>query len=357
MLYGSNNPHGGDIYCDPISLDHSVNINPFGPPPSVLKAITCAAGQLHHYPDPHCRELVQAISRCEGVPPNQILCGNGAAELIYAYCQTLRPACALVLAPTFSEYARALQQVGCRILEHSLSRDHLFDPDEALLSKIEEERPQAVFLCNPNNPTGRLFPQKLFLPLLSLCRARHIHLFVDECFLDLSDDGVSAKSFLSRYPMLFLLKALTKSYALAGVRLGYCLCADSALLASMSCLTQPWNVSVLAQAAGVAALEDADYLKKARSYLPAARQWLRIQLESFGFWVCPSSANYLLFHGPEGLAHRLRQQGIAIRDCQNYTGLCPGWYRISVGLPAQNAQLTAAIAAVMRKELPWQKTL
>ena len=108
MLYGMTNPHGGDIYGGDVRLDFSANTNPFGTPPGVLEAVSRALPDMHRYPDPYCRRLVEKIAAFEGVNQDDILCGNGAAELIYAYCGAVRPKTALEPAPTFSEYALGL---------------------------------------------------------------------------------------------------------------------------------------------------------------------------------------------------------------------------------------------------------
>jgi threonine-phosphate decarboxylase len=137
---------------------------------------------------------------------------------------------------------------------------------------------------------------------------------------------------------------------MAGMRLGYCLCSDRHLLAKMAKCVQPWNVSLLAQAAGVAALQERAFLEKTRQLIPIERQWLKKQLEALGFWVCPSHTNFLLFFGREGLHAALKEQGIAIRNCENFHGLAPGWYRIAVKLHEENERLISAIKLVCGKE-------
>ena len=346
MLYHTINPHGGDVYDGEIILDFSANTNPYGTPQGVLDAMSESLNRVHQYPDPYCRELTKAISEFESVPKDWILCGSGAAELIYAYCEALRPRRAMELAPTFSEYSQALARVGCEVERYPLHRQNRFSLTEDFLSVLEERRPDVLFLCNPNNPTGQVIGMFLLEKILDVCHRIGISLFVDECFLDLSDDGVSLKDHLAEHPNLFLLKAFTKSYGMAGVRLGYCLCAQSVLLEAMSHTVQPWNVSTLAQAAGTAALKEQDFLRKTRNLIPKERQWLHSQLENLGFWVCPSSVNYLLFQAPPDLCLRLRQQGIAIRSCHNYHGLGPGWFRIAVRLHEENERLLQAIKEV-----------
>ncbi len=229
MLYQTENRHGGDIYGG-IALDFSANVSPLGTPRSVTDAIERALPELYRYPDPYCRTLVQTISEYEGVPKNFVLCGNGASELIYAYCGAVRPKRAMELAPTFSEYSLALRRTGCEVVRFALKQEENFDLGENFLPILAREKIDALFLCNPNNPTGRLIVDDLLEEILRICREKNIALFVDECFLSLSDGGVDLTPSLSDFPQLFILKAFTKSFGMAGLRLGYGLSADEALL-------------------------------------------------------------------------------------------------------------------------------
>ena len=219
MLYGVKNPHGGDRYGDGIALDFSANVSPLGTPKCVTEAIERGLPELYRYPDPYCRALVQAIARYEGVPGEFILCGNGASELIYAYCEAVRPGRAMELAPTFSEYSLALQRRGCGVVRFALSQEEKFDLQERFLARLAREKIDALFLCNPNNPTGRLIAGGLLEKILRVCRENNIALFVDECFLSLSDGGTDLTPFLREFPQLFVLKAFTKSFGMAGLRL------------------------------------------------------------------------------------------------------------------------------------------
>ena len=349
MLYERENPHGGDIYRQPVRLDFSVNTNPLGPPPGVIRAVESSALLLDRYPDPCCRELVGALAAYEGVPERFILCGCGAAELIFSYCGALRPGKALELAPTFSEYAAALEAFGCQVERYALEEEDGFALTEKFLDALEHTDCEVVFLCSPNNPTGRLTDPGLLAEACEICLRRGLRLFVDECFLELSDGGRSASlaDQLERFPGLFLLKAFTKSYAMAGLRLGYCLCGDGALLEAMGRLTQPWNVSVPAQAAGLAALEEGAYLARARTLIGRERPLLAAGLTALGLTVCPSQANYLLLKSPVELAGPLMEQGILIRSCANYHGLGPGWYRAAVRGPKENEELLMALASIL----------
>lgn len=346
MLYQTNNPHGGDIYGDEILLDFSANTNPFGTPQGVLDAVCSALPEMHRYPDPYCRKLTQAIADFEGVPREYILCGNGATDLIYAYCEAVRPKVAIELAPTFSEYTLGLKRVGCQVERYYLKPEKDFTLEDGFLAFLAEKKPEAVFLCNPNNPTGKIVDTELMKQILVLCKQNGTCLFVDECFLDLSDSGESLKQYLANYRNLFILKAFTKSYGMAGIRLGYCMSSDSELLEKMSQSTQPWNVSSIAQAAGVAALQEKAFLQKTKDLIVVERQWLKRELEELGFRVCPSSVNYLLFQAPACLYTKLKAKKITIRNCDNYVGLGPGWYRIAVRLHEENEALIRTIKEV-----------
>ena len=344
MLYETQNPHGGDVYGAQIRLDFSSNVNPLGPPPSVISAMQRACAQVRQYPDPYCRALTRAIAAHEGVPERSILCGAGAAELIYAYCDALRPRKMAELAPTFSEYSAAAAHFGAKIVRFSLHAPD-FTPDETLFSFLESEKPDALFLCTPNNPTGKTFPRALLEAVLQQCKKQHTHVLLDECFLDFTDEK-SAQDLLPQFENLLILKAFTKNFALAGARVGYCLTENHALLREMSQSCQPWNVSLPAQAAGVAALQEWSWVLRARDLTRRERAYLSQELPALGFSVCPSEANYLLLRAPVGLDAALLRRGIAIRSCENYPGLGSGWYRMAVRLHEENEALLETMRRV-----------
>jgi len=349
MLYATQNPHGGDIYTHPVRLDFSANINPLGTPEAVFQAVKDSLPLLHRYPDPSCRELVQAISDFEVLPEETILCGSGAAELIFSYCRAVQPKKALLLAPTFCEYENALRTVGCGVEHFFLEENRGFAPTEAFLSCLEITDAELLMLCNPNNPTGLPLEPSLLRKICELCRNRGIRLFVDECFLDLTENGkqLSLTGSLSQYPNVLLLKAFTKSYGMAGLRLGYCLSADKALLAAMSRQTQPWNISIPAQKAGVAALKETAFLEAARGIIHTQRPRLLKALTDLGLRPIPSKTNFILFYSQRELYAPLLEKGIQLRKCDNYLGLGPGWYRIAVKREEENDALLSALEEVL----------
>ena len=221
--------HGGDwagyraeFGRDP--LDFSANVSPLGLPDGVAKAITASLSTADRYPDPLCRALRAKLAAAEGVPAESLLCGNGAAVLIFRLVLAEKPKNALVTAPTFAEYATALESVDCAVERHFLTEGNDFAVTDAILDAVHPDT-DMVFLCQPNNPTGQLADPALVEALLHRCEACGAVLVVDECFLDFLPDGdaFSAKRLLKSSKNLIILKAFTKLYGMAGVRLGYCL--------------------------------------------------------------------------------------------------------------------------------------
>ena len=349
MLYNSLNPHGGDIYTHIIDMDFSSNINPLGTPPGVLTAMQKSLSQSARYPDPFCREAISAVSAYEGVCLEDVLPGSGAAELIYSFCQTVTTKKALIPIPTFSEYESALNQNGCNVILYCLKPENKFELDKGFYETIEEEKPDVVFLCNPNNPTGKLADPDLICEIVKLCEFLKIKFFVDECFMELTGKNYSVVPQIAEHSSLIILKALTKSYGLAGIRAGYCLSSDHDLLYRMSQTVQPWNVSVVAQAAIPAALKEKKYLEKSVSLIKKERKFLTESLTDLGLSVITSDANFILFMAPVGLDLSLLSKGIAIRNCSNFVGLGPGWYRIAVRRHEENKILIRMIRQILEE--------
>ncbi len=347
----STHVHGGDVYRYENYLDFSSNCNPLGTPRQVQEAVEQAAGSLVHYPDVRCAKLKSALSAFEAVPEEQLICGNGAAELIFSLCLARKPAKALLLAPTFAEYEQALRSVGCEVLFHTLKREADFIPDASVASDIRDQQPDLVFFCNPNNPTGVLSDRSLLIQILEACESVEALLVVDECFLDFVREPAACtmKTVLPDTDALFILKAFTKRYAMAGVRLGYGMSRNGALLNRMEEVTQPWNVSSPAQAAGIAALGLSEYVKEGRQMVFTEREFLKKEMETLGLHVYEPSANYLFFEGPEGLCEALRGEKILIRDCSNYRTLRPGDYRVAVRTHEENKKLLAALKSACHR--------
>jgi threonine-phosphate decarboxylase len=341
-------PHGGDRLSfyekngiQPI--DFSANINPLGMPPLAKIALEQAVKQdsFADYPDPHCRKLTAALSQKLSIDPQMILCGNGAAELIYRICLCFAPQHALLVQPTFSEYEQALRQSGCSKIDyHFLRPEEHFLLTDAILPLLTPKL-DLLFLCHPNNPTGQLIPDDLLLAIADKCRENGILLVVDECFLEFTGRESVLQARLAD-GNLILLRAFTKFYAMAGLRLGYLLAAPH-LVARLETLGQPWSVSTPAQIAGIAALQQPDFAAQTRKYLASQRKLLVSGLQQAGIKVLSGEANYLFLQADSDFADRLAAKGILVRSCSNYPGLNDSYYRIAVRTEAENLALLAAL--------------
>ena len=346
--------HGGDWASfrektGRLPLDFSANTSPLGLPERVRKAAADSLREADRYPDPECRTLRRALAGRYGLAPEELLCGNGAADLVDRLALALRPRKALVTAPAFTEYRSALERVGCEVQTYELPEAADFRLDERFPDSLTDDL-DAVILCEPNNPTGQTTDRALLEAIASRCDEQDILLVLDECFSDFLDEP-SVHSFLPeiRRHRVLVLRAFTKFYGMAGLRLGWCACADRGLLEHMAEAGQPWPVSVPAQAAGIAALQEAEYEQRLRTLVQGERPRLRRALEGLGCRVIPGEANFLLFRDDTpALPERLEKLGVLIRNCAEYEGLGAGWYRIAVRTPAENGVLIEAMKEARR---------
>ncbi len=347
--------HGGDIYALQKSiketiLDFSVNVNPLGLPSEVKRVLAEAVSDCETYPDPFCRELTAALGEYENTQPDFILCGNGASDIIFRLALALKPKKALLCAPTFADYEKALKTVDCEVNYYYLSERVDFDLGMDFLDLITPEI-DIIYLCNPNNPTGQLCPQSLMQDVIKRCKETGTTVMVDECFLDFTDDtqAYSAQALLHSYPNLVILKAFTKVYAMAGIRLGYCITSNTGLIDKMRACGQDWGVSSLAQAAGITALKQMDYIQETKRLIREEREYLIRELSQFKIKVYGSKANYIFFRaqGVADLDKRLLARGIYIRSCRNYVNLDSRYYRLAVRKHSDNLKLIQALKEVM----------
>ena len=209
------------------------------------------------------------------------------------------------------------------------------------MDKLSEEI-DMIFLCNPNNPTGQTIDRDLLIKILDCCKKQNIVVILDECFLEFLDEPnrYEMSNLRGEYPNLLIIKAFTKIFSMPGLRLGYAISSNPDILEEMSWKLQQWNVSVPAQMAGVAALENPkEYIRQTREYVSGQREYMRNIMKMMGYVVFASKANYLFFKGRPGLEKEALEAGFLIRDCQNYEGLSEGFYRIAVRTKEENERL------------------
>lgn len=332
--------HGGNIYkFDHRIYDFSANLNPLGMPHEVKQALIDNIDKYENYPDPWNRELTAALSRYHGVDPGCICCGNGAADIIFRTVLALNPKKALIVSPTFSEYGEALATVGCRIDHFLLREEQGFRLNKDVLEAIDPSC-DMMFLCNPNNPTGVPVQRELVLAIARRCGQAGVVLMLDECFIEFlaEEEKYSILQDISNLPSVVILKAFTKLYAMAGLRLGYCVCGDKDICDKIAGTLQPWSVSTPASKAGVAALKVAGtgFVERTKAYVAENRAVLAEGLKALGYRVYDSEANYIFFRSETDLIVPLMEHDIMVRSCANYETLDKHYYRIAVRTREEN---------------------
>jgi threonine-phosphate decarboxylase len=343
--------HGDRTAADPgVEVNFSVSVNPLGPPRSPLTAIVDNLlppdhGGIARYPDPECRSLAERLAWRHGVTAEQIIVGNGANDLIYVATRALKPKRVAIVEPTYTEYLRASRLSGAAI-EHWLPENDGFAP-----ASFDPEEADLVWVCNPNNPTGRLWPPaNLRSWVAGHPRSNFI---VDEAFLPFRDDEAdhSLIPVADQLANLIVLRSLTKVYALAGLRLGYAV-TNPELAARLREQLVPWSVNALAQVAGVAALDDEPFLQQTRAWLRDNLGPFTAQLAACSSCLQPlaSDANFVLVRlkgaSAGWLCQRLLERGLAVRDASNFVGLGSEYIRISLRKPEENARLLRELRLV-----------
>lgn len=344
--------HGGDIYRNLAELDFSVNISPLGVSKRVREALEDSLSHVEKYPDLRCEKLIKSLSGKHGLDEDKIVCGNGASELIMAISHAVTPERAALTAPGFRGYEHALKAVGAQIIYYYLKEETGFGMGEDIFPFLEEKHPSIIFLANPNNPSGKVVSAEWMERLAKLCARTGTFLVIDECFSEMVSENrnVSFEKRLPRYLNVVILKAFTKSFSIPGIRLGYCLCSDSGTAKIIRTQLPEWNVSVPAQAAGVAALEGTANLAYMREVVRRERKYLMEELSGFVEKVFPSDANYVLFFDNRDWYALLLKEKILIRDCSDYAGLGKGYYRIAVKQHKHNEILVGKMREIVKNE-------
>ena len=357
--------HGGDIYSvfekDPGArenlVDFSANISPLGIPEPVRRAVIDGLDHALHYPDPQSRALKDGICRffeeTYGVTLSRgmIVCGNGAADVIYRLVLAKRPRRALLCAPTFAEYEEALKLFGTCLDFYRCPKASL-EVEGDILDQIVSDI-DMMFLCNPNNPTGLLTDPDLVGRIIEKTRTEGVFLVVDECFLDFckAEQTHSVIPLLSQNKHILVLKSFTKMYGMAGIRLGYGLCRDDELICRMHQCGQAWPVSTAATDAGMAALKLTEHTGQVKDYVANEREYLFEALSRLNIHFLKSQVNYILFRmpGPADFYDQMAKRGFLVRRCANYHGLDETYYRMAVNKHKDNTGFINALQDIIRE--------
>jgi threonine-phosphate decarboxylase len=330
-------------------LDFSASINPLGPSPAVYGAISGELWRIRHYPDPDCGELPALLAGHLGVDKENLLLGNGGAELIYALPRALGIKRALVAAPTFSEYAEAVKACAGTV-DYTVYGS---GPEE-LSEQLEGY--DAVFICNPNNPTGRAFSRSSLFPVIEAAERWGTLVVIDEAFMDFVADRreKSLMDLACRRRGLVVLYSMTKFFGVPGMRLG----ATVAVKETIGLLKRskdPWSVNALAIAAGEAALRDEKHMADTLDIVREERNYLFSAISAIkGLKPHPSEANFLLVDisgtglSSGELVDKMGERGILVRNCANFYGLEEPCIRVAVRVRPENHRLVKALQEVIQ---------
>lgn len=359
--------HGGNVYKVaqerriPVEriVDFSANINPLGFPTVGLRAIRSALTRIVHYPDPDCRQLRHTLAQQCGVDPDMILVGNGSTELIYLLPRALAIKSALIMGPTFEEYARALMDAeGAVQYVHARREERFRPPVKEVLRELSTRRMRfdAVFLCNPNNPTGQVITRRALCELAGVVERQQGWLIVDEAFIDYCREQ-SVVSMLREYPRMIVLRSLTKFYAMPGLRIGYLLGA-SKVVDRVKERQPPWSVNSLAQEVSCAVIQDNAFAKKSRVFMKDERSRFKYGLRTISpLRIYPSAANFVLVELPastcaDEIADQLASEGLLVRDCSTLPGLTRQMIRVAVKTAKENRRLITVLRVCLTKKQP-----
>lgn len=310
-------------------VDVSENVNHLGCPINVQKQWPKLLEKIASYPDEQAEPFRSQVAAVHQVAAHHVVVTNGAAEGLMALSQFFGGQEVALLQPSFSEYNRTLKQQNCTIhsiLAEDISEYH-FD-DESIRKQLVNVH--ACYICNPNNPTGVLLKKQWIEQLVK--RNRHCYFVVDEAFMDWTDESESVISFVKTYPNLFVLRSMTKMFALAGVRLGYIIGQHAEKLRNY---LPHWSVSTIANELGSLCLMEKEFVVESRENSSKLRKKMQEDLTVIGCKVSNSAANFLLFqlsnqYDPDEFFTYLLKRGIVLRHTKNFIGLDGKWFRIAV---------------------------
>ncbi|MCX3066488.1 threonine-phosphate decarboxylase CobD [Cetobacterium somerae] len=347
--------HGGNIYKlkrdNGIEvLDYSSNINPLGVPSSFKKAVIENFETLEKYPDIDYVELRTAIGNYNNCHIDNVVVGNGATEVLFLYMKAVKAKKVLIIAPTFAEYERAARAAGRDVKFFPLSKDFSLN-ENMLLDFITDE--DVVVMCNPNNPTGKFQNLEKIKKLADFLERKNKKLFIDEAFIEFVDNWKDKTAFLLKHKNVFILRALTKFFALPGVRLGYGLTYNEAILNEIKNIREPWSVNGVAEIAGKTMLLDTLYIHETENWIKKEKLWFYEELCKIdNIEVTPTETNFILVKllndNAKSFRKKMIENGVLVRDASNFMFLDESYIRLAIKDRKKNEQVLEALRRVLK---------
>ena len=330
----------------------SANVNPLGISPLMKEKLSTQIDIVTSYPDRDYRSLRKSIGAYVGADYESIMVGNGATELISLFIQLHHPKKALLVGPTYSEYEREIQLAGGSCNYFFLTEENNFTLDFSKLQNTLHNCYDLLILCNPNNPTSTALSSDMLSELLTYCKQQNIFVIIDETYVEFANnmEHITAVPLTKEFDNLVILRGVSKFFASPGLRLGYSICGNHALLALMQKEKNPWTINSLAALAGEIMFLDTDYISKTKALIDSERKLACDRLSSMKHisYIEPK-ANFILCKilNQKMTAHELFeiciQQGLMIRDCVTFTGLSEYHFRFCIMSPEKNKELLDTI--------------
>ena len=348
--------HGGDIYTEGLLkgralIDFSSNINPLGVPISFNKHIDEALRTLNRYPDIKYRELKNNLLTylgCSFIDEDNIVLGNGAAEIIDLVISCFKTI--LIIVPSFVEYELNAQKWGCEIEYSYLDEDMKLDYAD-LLDKLNYC--DAVIIGNPNNPNGSIISKDKFSEILKYAEESSKTIILDEAFIEFAGkDDLSFRNELEEYKNIFIIRALTKFFAMPGIRLGYGISRNKELLNNIRKKQNPWNINCFAELAIKYVLKDNRYINQSLNWIEEEVVYLPENLKNISFIerVYETKCNYVLckLNGVNDtkLYNLCLAKGIIIRRASNFKGLNDSFVRFAIKDRVNNDLLLRVLESI-----------
>lgn len=344
--------HGGDFWSVEnfakqnfqTCQDFSSNVNPLGPSEKAIKAVKKNLWKLRYYPDTNSKELKKTLAQYLGIREENIIAGNGSTELIKNFCEAFvnKGAKVLIPQPTYSDYEVYAKLYGANIA---------FTHEKKIIESIGRKT-RAVFICNPNNPTGRKIEKAVLEEIIKKAHNCGSLIFLDEAYIEFTD----LESFCSRveeFENLFVLRSLTKFFSLPGLRIGYGI-ANKEIIECLEKLRLPWNVNALAQVAVIESIKDGKYIRESKKFMKKERDFLYRELSKIQkLKVFPSDANFFLIDArkvgikAQTLKQKLIKKGTLIRDCGSFRGLNEYFIRVCVRNREENSKLVKDLKSIV----------
>lgn len=347
------NKHGGYYGEDQNNvIDFSVNINPLGVSKNLVEALKKELEKMERYPEIDGISAKEILAKHLSTKSEKVILGNGATELIYLFARSINPKKVLIVQPTFTEYKKAFELVGSSIYSFVTKEEdnftiHIGD----LVAELDSLKPDVLVLCNPNNPTGTFTNMNDLIPVLNKLKEIGGYLFIDESFIDFTDE-VPYLSLIYEYN-IFILRSMTKIFAVPGLRLGYGV-ANEETISRLYHMKEPWTINSLALSSVPILLNDVEYTMKTKKWYEEEKKFLFQELDKIkDIKVFHGKANFflikLLQKDSYSLKKYLLSKDVYIRTCDDFIGLSNEYIRVAVRNREENIKLVSEIREYFEK--------